>query len=74
MINRSTERSRLSIAFFYEPDLAMEMPEGIGLEREGKNSVKTYGEHYFRSFASSYPETDSPTLKKYRLTDNERLI
>ena len=35
----------------------MELPEGIMLEREGKDPVKTYGEHVYRSFAGAYPNT-----------------
>ena len=31
VINRSSERSRLSIAYFYEPELEMTLPEGVML-------------------------------------------
>ena len=57
VVNRSTKNPRLSIAFFYEPELEMELPEGIMLERDGKDPVKTYGEHVYRSFAGAYPNT-----------------
>lgn len=53
VINKSNDKSRLSIAFFYEPNLDMEMPEGVVLERDGKDPVKTYGEHIYRSLAGS---------------------
>ena len=38
------------------------MPEGIVLKREGKDPVRTYGEHVFRSFAGAYPNTKPSTL------------
>jgi len=57
VINKSQDKSRLSIAFFYEPDLEMKMPEGIQLERDGKDPVKTYGAHIHRSYAAAYPNT-----------------
>ena len=56
VINRSNNKSRLSMPFFYEPDLEMEMPEGIELKRDGMDPVQTYGEHVYRSLAGSYPK------------------
>ena len=52
VINKSSDQHRLSIAFFYEPNLEMEMPEGITLKRKGKEfkDVKAYGEHIFRAY------------------------
>ena len=63
VINKSTDKSRLSIAFFYEPDLEMKMPEDIQLKRDGKDPVTTYGEHIHRSFAGAYPNTKPSTLE-----------
>ena len=58
VINRSSERCRVSLAFFYEPTLEMEMPDGITLTRNGKDPVTSYGDHIYRSYAGSYPDSD----------------
>ena len=59
-MNKSTDRTRLSIPFFYEPSLEMEMPEGVVLLRDGKDPVTSYGAHIYRSYAGSYPNTEVP--------------
>ena len=56
VFNKSNERNRLSMAFFYEPSLEMRTPDGVALKREGTRDVNTYGEHVYRAYASSYPE------------------
>ena len=64
VINRSTEKSRLSIAYFYEPELEMKLPDGIVLERNSKDPVSTYGEHIYRSYAGSYPNTKTKDINE----------
>jgi isopenicillin N synthase-like dioxygenase len=50
-MNKSSKKHRLSIAFFYEPNLEMEMPKGVTLKRKGNfKDVKTYGEHVYRAY------------------------
>ena len=56
VINKSSEKTRISLAFFYDPNLEMKMPEGVNLKREGDAEVNNYGDHIFRSYAKSYPD------------------
>ena len=60
VVNKSTARTRLSLPFFFEPNLEMEMPEGLVLLRDGKDPVSTYGEHVHRSYVDSFPEEEVP--------------
>ena len=52
----------------------MELPEGIMLERDGKDPVKTYGEHVYRSFAGAYPNTKPKDIAEAEEWSREYLI